>query len=206
MKKFASLLTGIVTLSLLLLDSLPLLADSKAHFLVKTYNLEEMVAASERIFVGRLIETEEDYLDARGGIIPVTIYTFAVDEALEGAIGNTLTIRQVGHRSRRSNLFGPNTPQYKEGEVLMIFLAEESEIGLTSPIGLGQGAFRVKTDHGVKISVVNSRGNQGLLEGSARIDAYLRAKSAQTRQPLKIFDGDIPYASFRDLVLELLNP
>ncbi len=191
---------------LMLLASLQVIAGPKTHFLVKTYNLEEMVTASENIFVGQLVNSREDYIYAAGGEIPITIYTFKVDEALKGAIGITLTIRQVGHRSNPSSLFGHSTPLYKKGEVLMIFFAGESEIGLTSPVGMGQGVFRVKTDRGAKVSVTNERKNLGLLEGSERIQDSLETRSPDAQRRLKTSAGDIPYGDFRDLVLELMNP
>lgn len=206
MKKLIASFTGSVT-ALLLFSSLPLLvsAEYKTHFLVKTYNLEEMVSAADRIFVGRLIRTREGFIDARGGTIPITIYTFAVDEPIKGVGKKNLTIRQVGHRSDPSSVFGHSAPHYREGEVLMIFLAGDSEIGLTSPIGLGQGVFHVKTDRGAKVSVANERRNAGLLDGSPRVERALRGRSEEARSRLKPSDGEIPYASFRDLVLELLD-
>lgn len=201
----ASLPCSLLALLLLLHFPPPVSAEYKTHFLVKNYNLEEMVSSADRIFVGRLVGSEEDYLEARGGVIPVTIYTFAVDERIKGVRGKTLTIRQVGHRSDPSSLFGHSVPHYQEGQVLMLFLAGDSEIGLTSPVGLGQGVFRVKTDRGVKVSVANERRNAGLLKGSPRVDRSLRGRSEEARRRLKPADGEIPYASFRDLVLELLN-
>lgn len=194
-----------LTFLLVLSFSLLVSAEYKTHFLVKTFNLEEMVSAADRIFVGRLIRTKEGFIDARGGTIPITIYTFAVEEPIKGVRGKNLTIRQVGHRSDPSSVFGHSAPHYREGETLMIFLARDSDIGLTSPVGLGQGVFHVKKERGVKLSVVNDRKNAGLLEGSPRVEQALRGWSSEARRQLKPSDGEMPYANFRDLVLELLN-
>lgn len=177
------------------------------HLVTQTYNLEQMVREADRIFVGKVIGVREDYIFAAGGNIQVTLYTFAVDEVLKGSVENTLTtIKQVGHHSDPSSLFGQGMPRYKEWTVVMLFLRADSQYGLTSPVGLGQGAFLVKMDGPVKVSVRNSWGNRGLLEGSGRIDALLQAESPARPHPLKAAKEALPYAAFRNLVMKLLHP
>ncbi len=204
-KLIASFTGGVVALLLFSSFTLPVSAEYKTHFLVKTFNLEEMVSAADRIFVGRLIRTKEAFIHARGGTIPITIYTFAIEEPIKGVRGKNVTIRQVGHRSDPSSVFGHSAPHYQEGETLMIFFAQDSDIGLTSPVGLGQGVFHVKKERGIKLSVVNDRKNAGLLEGSPRVEQALRGWSSEARRQLRPSDGEMPYANFRDLVFELLN-
>src|SRR5438128_2681531 len=134
------------------------LRSSAHHLVTETYNLEQMVAKADRIFAGTVIGVTEDYVYAAGGNIPVTVYTFAVDEVLKGSVGQTLTIKQVGHRSDPSFLLG-HLPEYKNGAVVMLFLHADSRYGLTSPVGLGQGAFLIKTDGPIKVSLMNGWGN-----------------------------------------------
>ncbi len=176
------------------------------EFLTLTFNLEQMCERADRIFVGKVMSVQEEYISAAGGTLPVTVYSFEVEETFKGSVGSTLMIRQVGHRSDPSSLFGKGLPVYDKGQVLMLFLHGDSQIGLTSPVGLGQGAFRVKMDGPSKVSVRNSRGNQHLLEGSDRIDMLLRTDSSFGPYALKTAKGDLPYKGFRSMVLSLLQP
>ncbi len=201
MKRPLKILVGLISLSSFSFQALPLLAGP--HIVTLTYNLEQMVAAADRIFVGKVIDATEDYVSAAGGDLPVTVYTFEVEEVLSGVIEDTLTIRQIGHQS---DPFGQGMPRYEVGKTVMLFLHADSQYGLTSPVGLGQGAFQVKMDGPVKVSVSNSRRNRGLLKGSARIDALFQAEFPGVRYPPKAVKGDLPYEGFRTLVIRLFQP
>jgi hypothetical protein len=181
--------------------------QAAAHQLVvPSLNLEQIVEKADRIFVGKVTGVREESLAAAGGTLPVTVYTFEVEEALRGAIGNTLTIKQLGHRSDPSSFMSQSLPEYRVGDVVMLFLHADSGIGLTSPVGLGQGVFEVKMDGPFKVSVKNLGGTEQLYEGSARVDALLRSEYTTTAYPLKTAQGEMPYETFRKLVLELLRP
>lgn len=203
MKRTRKLLVAISLSSLFLGQAS---ASSAQHLVTPTYNLEQIVGGADRIFVGKVIGVSEDYIYAAGGNLPVTIYTFEVDEVLKGSIGKTLTIKQVGHHSDPASLFGQSVPEYREGTVVMLFLHADSQYGLTSPVGLGQGAFLVKMDGPIKVSVRNSWGNRGLLEGSARIDGLLQAEFPSGPHPLKTAKDALPYEGFRNLVTKLVQP
>jgi hypothetical protein len=206
MKRALSILVGFISLSSLSFHALPSFAggtQAGTHFLTLTYNLEQMVAEADRIFVGTVIDATEDYVYAAGGEIPVTVYTFEVDEVLSGSIGDTVTIRQIGHQS---DPFGQGMPRYEVGKTVMLFLHADSQYGLTSPVGLGQGAFQVKMDGPVKVSVSNARRNRELLKGSPRLDALFRAELPEIPYRLKAVKGDLPYKDFRTLVIRLLQP
>lgn len=202
MKRAVKILTGLICLTSLFFYQAPSTFAGRP-FVTLTYNLEQMAGAADRIFVGRVTDAMEDYIHVAGGDLPVTVYTFEVEEVLKGSIGNTLTIEQVGHRS---GPFGQSMPRYEVGSMVMLLLHADSQYGLTSPVGLGQGAFLVKMDGSTKVSVRNSRGNQGLLQGSARIDALLRAESPTAPHPLKTAKGALRYKEFRNLLLRLLQP
>ena len=201
MGRVVRLLVGLISLPLFLCEATPSFAGPP--LLTLTYNLEQMAAAADRIFVGKVIDAREDYIQAAGGDLPVTVYTFEVEEALKASIGGILTIQQVGHRS---DFLGQTMPHYEVGTTVMLFLHADSQYGLTSPVGLGQGAFLVKTEGPVKVSVTNGWGNRGLLERSARIDALLQAEPPQVAHALKAAKRSLPYEAFRNLVLKLIQP
>src|SRR2546425_12894969 len=87
----------ITSLTILLGQALP----SPAHHLVtETYNLEQIIAKADRIFVGTVIGVTEDYVYAAGGNLPVTVYAFTVDEVLKGSVGQRSEERRVGKECR----------------------------------------------------------------------------------------------------------
>lgn len=205
MRYVTELLTSTAFLCLVLFHSAPSLAQSKSHVLVKSYNLEEMTIAADRILVGRLTDSEEGHIDVAGGTLPVTSYTFVVEDVLEGEVGSSLTIRHIGHRTTKSSIFDQSMPDYRENETVMLFLHADSEYGLTSPVGLGQGVFRVKTDGPAKMAVMNERRNKGLLKGSARLDSLMQSEAPGIFYAPEVKDGEIPYRDFRKLVLGILR-
>jgi hypothetical protein len=132
---------------------------------VRPVNLEEMTAFAEKIFSGTCVEATVA-IDPQLGL-PVTRVTFAVDRAIKGAVGEEITIRLVGNRTRSAeqNQEAAGMPLFVPGEPVVLFLYAESELGLTSPVGLGQGKFTVYTDkHGDRIAL-NTLRNKNLLEG-----------------------------------------
>jgi len=63
------------------------------------------------------------------------------------------------------------------GQDSWLFLTGESEAGLRSTIGLGQGRFRVERGEDGKAVVVNDRNNAGLFRG-VRSKGFLKAMDA----------------------------
>jgi hypothetical protein len=60
-----------------------------------------------------------------------------------------------------------STAEYQVGQELVLFLYPESQYGLTSPVGAGQGRFRVLRDASGGALIVNEAGNRGLFENVA---------------------------------------
>lgn len=127
---------------------------------VRTVNLAEMVGAANRVFRGRCVVVKPSQQQVMG--LPVTEYTFQVTEGVKGVkTGQTVVFRQV--RTSRGRLPGlKGVPSYRSGEEVLIFLAGDSRAGLTSPIGLGQGVFRLQRDGSGELLAVNSMLNRNL--------------------------------------------
>lgn len=143
-------------------------------------SLSEMASQSGRIVVGRVLSAVETSMPAPGGgSIPITQYTLSVSETVKGQHTKTLVIKHV----RLGNKIfivgggeGPATksdfPAYKANEDVVLFLTSESKLGLSSPVGLTQGVFRIAKDSEDKpVSLVNGVGNAGLLEGTSSANA-----------------------------------
>ncbi len=136
--------------------SLLLLISGLAGMSVRPLALDEMVAYSQRIFRGVCVSAEPD------GVIsglPVTRYTFRILEEVKGATGErTISFRQIGSAGESFEI-----PRYRVDAEYVLFLYPESEIGLTSPVGLLQGAFQVMRLSGDGEPLVrNGVGNRNL--------------------------------------------
>lgn len=162
-------------------------------------DLPAMTGQAARIFVGR-VEHIEAGRDAGG--LPATWTTFAVTERVKGAVGDTLTVKQLG-----TSLAGPNgrvlphpaLPRYRVGESVVLFLQPESPLGFTSPVGLGQGCFRIRTDHGTSVAE-NDIGNRNLEPAGAR--AGTRAAAPPTADAVTPLALDALLTRVRGLVAE----
>lgn len=78
--------------------------------------------------------------------LPATWVTLSVARTLKGPAGDHLTIKQYGVSEPLAD--GTIThiaglPRYKVGDELVLFLHGDSRSGFTSPVGFGQGCYRV---------------------------------------------------------------
>ena len=136
-------------------------AAPAAGMTVLPLDLPALTDAAARIFVGR-VERVATGRDASG--LPATWTTFAVADQLKGTASAEVTVKQLGVRfggdgdAARSL---PELPRYRVGESVVLFVHAESPLGFTSPVGLGQGCFRVRDEAGTTV-VVNDVGNRNL--------------------------------------------
>jgi hypothetical protein len=159
---------------------------------IRPVNLEEMTARAARIFSGRCTEISRERDPGLGH--PVMIATFEVHRTVKGAVQSTVRLRMLADGSAG----------FRPGEDVVLFLYGESALGLTSPVGFGQGKFTVFTDKLGRRIAVNEMGNRNLFRGlspqavsrlgDAAVDAsqdradldpaaLLQAVEALTRQP-----------------------
>lgn len=153
--------------------------NTDAHHAVLRFNLEEMTAAADRVFVGRCVGVEETEEDIAQGRMPVTLYTFEVERAIKGRLPKQFTFRQLGHPARRSlgkggdmtmhgrkvtaKAFFHGMSEYEAGDQLVLFLIPDYLGGkVTYPVGLYQGAFDVTEMPSGERLVRNSINNLGL--------------------------------------------
>jgi hypothetical protein len=132
-------------------------------------DLPALTGQAERIFVGR-VETVASGRDANG--LPAVWTTFAVEQPLKGwheAVPAHLTLKQLGASFGGADApVVPHAavPRYRAGESVVLFVHPDSALGFTSPVGLGQGCFRI-TEHGGVRTVENDVGNRNLAAGPA---------------------------------------
>lgn len=152
---------------------------TSAHHAVLRFNLEEMEATADRIFMGRCIAVEKADEEVAGGVMPVTHYTFEVERALKGTFQKKIKFSQLGHPARpatgkekgitmhgqvvSTEEFIHGMAEYEVGERVVLFLIPDYMGGkFTYPVGLDQGAFSVSEMPSGSKLLRNNINNQGL--------------------------------------------
>jgi len=92
------------------------------------------------------------------------VVSLSVSETVKGSPRKSIVFRQYIWDVRDQF----DAAQYQKGEELLLFLGPVSENGLTSPVGLEQGRFRVLRDEKGGAVAVNGRGNFGLFDSVER--------------------------------------
>jgi hypothetical protein len=134
----------------------PLLASS-----VRMVNLEEMTGRAERILSARCVDYAVVHNPELG--FDVAHVTLQVDSSLKGAVDSSLTLRMLAGGADSWGGSGvTEIPGFAPGEKVILFLYGESRLGLTSPVGLGQGKFTVLTNKEGREIAVNGFGTASL--------------------------------------------
>jgi len=126
-------------------------------------DLDGLTQAAGMIVAGKVTHVESRP-DEHG--LPATFITIAVTEKIKGVQEDAITIKQLGFQElpadgRAVRLAG--MPSYRLGEDVLLFLHQPSDLGFTSPVGLGQGKYTVFEVAPGKRLVQNLFGNRNLL-------------------------------------------
>ena len=167
-------------------------------------NAEELATLANRMFIGTCISVEEKEMDFGGGSsLTYTEYTFEVLEGIKGIqSGTILIIKQLGRATGLGSITG--MPSYKSGRKYLLCLRDDSEVGLTSPIGLGQGVFQIFTAQDGTEKAINLFSNKGLFH---RMDSKPTAKystlDAEERSLMAVKKGSIDLNLFVGLIKKM---
>jgi hypothetical protein len=176
------------------------LAVAQRGALTAPRNLSQITTRSAVIVRGRVIDAHvESHPTYRN--LHTLVVTLRSDEVLKGQVPATYTFRQVIWDIRDIN----DNAGYRKGQQWLLFLNPVNENGLTSPVGMEQGRFRVTTVADGKLEVLNGRGNVGLFEGVSEKPVYQSAKlSAQTRSMVQSHvQGPVLLDQLREVVRAL---
>ncbi len=185
---------GLVLLATALLA---LAYQAQATMMLKM-DLNDLTDRAATIFRGTVLSVEQSAIEAGGGQIPAITYRFKVDELYKGEAtivkgdDAIIQVRMLGSvkpakadENGRIKLSAWNeVPKFNEGGDYLVFASQASAIGLSAPIGLGQGAFKVYAADGTDMAV-NEFNNAGLgLNGDGPveytvIDAKIRSLLGQ---------------------------
>jgi hypothetical protein len=178
------------------------LAGQSQATMLKQLNLQELAASAEKVFRGRVVGIETTTVTAGGGQLPVTIYRLKVGEQFKGAFASpkgeaVIEVRMIGTAKARGPVNGQqrlspfhDVPQLAMGQEYVLFTTRPSSVGLSTTVGLGQGAFKVDSTTKDE-STVNAFGNQGL---NARLGA-----------PVLPASGPVAYTTFATAIRAVLT-
>lgn len=160
-------------------------------------SLAQLTEQADHIVRGRVISARVEPHPQLKNLSTVVI-TMSVDETLKGRAAKTLEFRQFIWDIRDQL----DSARYSKGQELLLMLGPVSEYGLTSPVGLEQGRFRIVRDNQGNAVAVNGRGNAGLFANvEARAQARgLKLSPAATRLVRRGKAGAVPLADLEDAV------
>lgn len=184
-------------LGVLMLVSGPLPAQHGAT--TAQANLDQLVQQAHTIVHGYVVSAVMEPHPQFSNLQTVVV-TIKVERALKGSAGTTLVFRQFVWDARDV----PTLAGYRKSEELLLFLGPVSEYGLTSPVGLEQGRFRILRDAKGNRTAINGRANLGLFDQlPSAIAARGLAPSPEAAALLTQPRGPLPLTALEDLIQTL---
>lgn len=177
---------------LLFLMVVPLAATT-----VRRVNLFEMVELADRVFAGRCLSAQP-MIDPGTGY-PIVEYTFLVQEGMKGVTdGQRVVFRQISDgEGKAGGVHG--VPRYHQGQEVLLFLHGDSSIGLTSPVGLAQGLFRLEKTETGEVRAMNAMRNRNLTHDLSQDEIVASGLSTAEVQDMRV-SQPIPLSRMREVV------
>ena len=147
-----------------LLVAAPALAQRGAMTVPRS--LEQMTERAADIVRGTVVSARVEKHPELPNLDTVVV-TLRVRETLKGEARGSFTFRQYIWDIRdRWDAAG-----YRKGQDLLLVLNAPTRYGLTSPVGIEQGRFRIQRDRNGGLVALNGTGNLHLLDGVAETAA-----------------------------------
>ncbi|MEM7050893.1 MAG: hypothetical protein AAF604_14590 [Acidobacteriota bacterium] len=128
--------------------------------------LSTLTHSAEQVFQGTCVAVREATVEVGGARLAATTYVFEVHDHLKGTASRRVEFRQVGRPEGGPGDLGfeVGLPTYRVGTDYLLFLLPASRVGLTSPAGAAEGAFRLvgdrvqplATGHGLRLPPTES--------------------------------------------------
>jgi hypothetical protein len=186
---------------LVVLGTLTCLMTVSAHAqrgaLTVPRGLDQLTQAADVILRGYVTSTKIEPHPQLTNLMTVVV-SMKVAEMVKGAPRKSIVFRQYVW-DLRDQLDGA---QYRKGEELLLLLGPVSENGLTSPVGLEQGRFRILRDKNGGALAVNGRGNRGLFDA---VEKHAQARGLQLSPRVAALvirpqTGPVPLADLEDAI------
>jgi hypothetical protein len=122
-------------------------------------NLDELTDRAQDIIRGTVTDARVEKHPELDNLHTIVI-TLRVRETLKGQTRESYTFRQyIWDLRDRSDVAG-----YRKGQELLLLMNGSSRYGLTSPVGLEQGRFRIQRDRSGREIATNGAGNARLFD------------------------------------------
>lgn len=160
-------------------------------------SLQQLVERAHTIVRGHVVSARVEPHPQFKNLSTVVV-VMSVDETIKGSPDKSLEFRQFlwgGHGDKAAT-------GYVKGQELLLMLNPVSQYGLTSPVGLEQGRFRIMRDSSGAASAINGRGNVGLFLSTreqARAQGITLSPRAQTMLRRKK-SGPVPLRDLEETV------
>lgn len=143
-------------------------------------NLAQLTDRADTIFRGEVLSAEPGKISIGGGTLPTVTYRLRVDETFKGEfeakenaspeveitmLGTFKATAATSGRHTRLTASLPELPKLRVGESYVLFTTAPGNSGLRSPVGLGQGSFRIYAGDNKTELAVNELDNLGLFDG-----------------------------------------
>lgn len=166
-------------LSWMMAAMLATIAAPAGAAMILKMNLAQLTDRADAIFRGEVLSAEPGKISIGGGTLPTVTYRLRVDETFKGEfeakensspeveitmLGTLKADAPSGNHARLTSSL-PEVPKLRVGESYVLFTTAPSASGLRSPVGLGQGSFRIYTGPNKTELTVNELNNLGLFNG-----------------------------------------
>jgi len=137
-------------------------------------NLDELTDRAQDIVRGTVTGARVEKHPELDNLHTIVV-TLRVSDTLKGPARDTYTFRQyIWDLRDRDDVAG-----YRKGQELLLLMNGSSRYGLTSPVGLEQGRFRIQRDRAGREVALNGTGNLRLFERLQDAQVKPAALSAQ---------------------------
>lgn len=141
---------------------------------VMQMNLSTLVDRSEKIFSGTVMKITEDKIEIGGGFLPVLHYRVLVSDMFKGEYieekGNKFvdfttlgTLAQL--KAKKSKMIN----YLQKGQDYLLMVGANGPVGITSTVGLSQGAFELFESSDKNRMALNGANNVGLFRDMANV-------------------------------------
>ena len=133
--------------------------------MVQKMDLQEVCSRADKIFRGTVLTVKDGTIEAGGGVLPTMTYVLEVDEAFQGSFvtkdGETFAEITTLGRIKTAADSDPlaNLPRLEVGGDYLLLTSQPSAIGLSAPVGFGQGCYTISGGKDGELTATDGLGN-----------------------------------------------
>ncbi|MGH8195818.1 MAG: hypothetical protein ACREQ8_15685 [Woeseiaceae bacterium] len=150
--------------------------------------LDDLTSRADRVFRGNVMSAEPGSTEVGGGSVPTVTYKLLVDERFKGDYPSgegkvVVTVTMLGSLKKGGDVVNgqrhftalPDLPELSVGQDYVLFTTKPSAVGLSTTVGLGQGAFKIYMSPDREELAANELNNAGLFDGPVNYSTLANA-------------------------------